>query len=189
MKCDKRTNNGSENGKFQGSSYPWQESRRSRTGAFGKSGESIQTTARRRLNAEPPVGRSVAGSPVAGASLSLFAFPRRLRDPASGRSPDSRIFGPAAFPSRKAGQWRVAGPPRLQWRGRAGFSPASRLSAIAPEAKINDGAPRGALHEGCHLPCHCTLVTCRELGSQACLKCNLLPAESHMDLKINRNLI
>ena len=66
-------------------------------------------------------GRSVSGRPEAGASLSLFAFPRRLRDPASGRSPDSRILGPAAFPSRKAGQWRcgwpsaitVAGPCRI----------------------------------------------------------------------------
>jgi hypothetical protein len=46
--------------------------------------------------------------------------------PASGRSPDSRFAELAAFPTFVSGV--VASPPRLQWRGRAGFTPASLLS-------------------------------------------------------------
>jgi len=43
----------------------------------------------------------------------------------SGRSPDSRSF--FAAPSRNLGfQWFHAASSRLQWRGRAGFAPASR---------------------------------------------------------------
>jgi hypothetical protein len=46
--------------------------------------------------------------------------------PASGRSPDSRFSELTAFPTFVSGV--VASSPRLQWRGRAGFSPASLLS-------------------------------------------------------------
>jgi hypothetical protein len=69
--------------------------------------------------------------------LSSFAFPRRLTHPTSGRSPDSRFIGLTAFPTdttspRKATPVPVSGilvsPPRSQWRGRAGISPASLLS-------------------------------------------------------------
>ena len=48
--------------------------------------------------------------------------------PTSGRSPDSRFLGLAAFPTSSV-SGIVASPPRLQWRGRAGFSPASQLSS------------------------------------------------------------
>ncbi len=69
--------------------------------------------------------------------------PRRLTHPTSGRSPDSRFVRLAAFPtvttSPLATPTRsvafLASPPRSQWRGRAGFSPASLLSfQKAPEA-------------------------------------------------------
>jgi len=46
--------------------------------------------------------------------------------PASGRSPDSRFAELTAFPTFVSGV--VASSPRSQWRGRAGFSPASLLS-------------------------------------------------------------
>ena len=48
--------------------------------------------------------------------------------PTSGRSPDSRFIGLAAFPTLSVSGIQ-ASPPRLQWRGRAGFSPASQLSS------------------------------------------------------------
>ena len=64
--------------------------------------------------------------------------PRRLTHPTSGRSPDSRFNGLAAFPTVYAFPLScgdvhavsgiLASPPRSQWRGRAGFSPASLLS-------------------------------------------------------------
>jgi len=52
--------------------------------------------------------------------------------PTSGRSPDSRFIGLAAFPTSSV-SGIVASPPRLQWRGRAGFSPASQLSSLKQE--------------------------------------------------------
>ena len=52
--------------------------------------------------------------------------------PTSGRSPDSRFLGLAAFPTSSV-SGIVASPPRLQWRGRAGFSPASQLSSLKQE--------------------------------------------------------
>jgi uncharacterized protein len=68
----------------------------------------------------------------------VFALPRRRTHPTSGRSPDSRIIRLAAFPNRceslhlKRLNFTVSGivasPPRSQWRGRAGFSPASLSS-------------------------------------------------------------
>jgi len=45
-----------------------------------------------------------------------------------GRSPDSRFIGPAAFPFLAGTVAELAGPPRSQWRGRAGFSPASHTT-------------------------------------------------------------
>jgi len=59
--------------------------------------------------------------------FSLLTFPRRLTHPVPGRSPDSRFYGLVAFPTSQV-SGVLANPRRSQWRGRAGFSPASRLS-------------------------------------------------------------
>src|SRR3954462_11638421 len=70
--------------------------------------------------------------------LSRSPSPRRLTRPTSGRSPDSRFNGLAAFPivyafalfcgDVHAISGILASPPRSQWRGRAGLSPAFLLS-------------------------------------------------------------
>ncbi len=45
----------------------------------------------------------------------------------AGRSPDLRIAGAVCLPIPSPEQWLLStDPPRLQWRGRAGFSPASQ---------------------------------------------------------------
>src|SRR5881396_3219192 len=54
--------------------------------------------------------------------------------PASGRSPDSRFIELAAFPTFVSGV--VASSPRSQWRGRAGFSPASLLACSSARSKV-----------------------------------------------------
>ncbi len=63
----------------------------------------------------------------------------------TGRSPDLRFNGPIFLPIPGREQWIPSiDPPRLQWRGRAGFSPASqfltskqlRLSEINPRAAV-----------------------------------------------------
>ena len=59
--------------------------------------------------------------------------------PTSGRSPDSRFLGLAAFPTSSV-SGIVSSPPRLQWRGRAGFSPASQLSSQKQRQKLRADA-------------------------------------------------
>src|SRR2546422_10434790 len=96
-----------------------------RTRSFQSGGKLRQQALQRNLKKE----RAESG-------LSRFTFPRRRSHPASGGSPDSRFVELTAFPTFVSGV--LASSPRSQWRGRAGFSPASLLSLqIAPEAKCS----------------------------------------------------
>jgi hypothetical protein len=55
-----------------------------------------------------------------------------------GRSPDSRIVAPEppSHPARRNSGIEAAGAPRLQWRGRAGFSPASLIQFHAKQIYV-----------------------------------------------------
>ena len=59
-----------------------------------------------RRELEDELYRSI-GDDAPESRFSLFTFPRRFTRPASGRSPDSRFIGLAAFPIRRADQWHV----------------------------------------------------------------------------------
>ena len=71
--------------------------------------------------------------------------------PTSGRSPDSRFLGLAAFPTSSV-SGIVASPPRLQWRGRAGFSTGFPIELSRKSARSVNRVHPTANREWCQQP-------------------------------------